>query len=186
MVAKTSSKAEAPQHQQPDLARAIQVAIAHPREAIKYIDELLGDPFAQMALWSDVERDFWSATLRRHVEKPLAAVEQREATDTLCDLAERRLAGDIRMNRREHRRLEGQWGFSKTLKAFAKASGLPDPGYDNKFDAYEEQVVRDVLAAHGWVPPDQTGRPLSAWPAADRAMLLSIWPQRNGVGVADA
>jgi len=45
------------------------------------------------------------------------------------------------------------------LRAFARASGVPDPGYHNSFDPYAEQVCLDVLARASSLEPSNPGDP---------------------------
>jgi len=69
------------------------------------------------------------------------------------------------------------WGFLHLLRAFVQANALPQPAIDHGLGAYAEQVARDVMARHGWFPPDGAGALLSAWPAPDRATLMDVWRQ---------
>ena len=156
-----------------NLETALRIALANPVQGLAFIDGLLGDPLAPIAVMSDVERAYLGRTLRQHQETPLTPKETCAAVRTMADLARRREAGEIPLDRCERRQEEGWWGFLNLLRSFAATNKLARPAIEHGLrDAYDEQTIRDLLDRYA-------GGPLSAWAPADRETMLALWARVN-------
>ena len=98
--------------------------------------------------------------------------------EILEDLRARREAGEIPLDRRQHRATEGWWSFLNLLRSFARGNGLPQPAIDHRLNAYREQVARDLFEAYG-VTTTASGVPLSSWAEDDRAAMMEVWDLVN-------
>src|SRR5262249_42529438 len=67
-----------------NLETALRIALANPVQGLAFIDGLLGDPLAPIAVMSDVERAYLRRTLRQHQETPLGAPAPAPGTKSIA------------------------------------------------------------------------------------------------------
>jgi hypothetical protein len=159
---------------------ALRTALANPSPAIEFIDRLLGEQLeAAITEMSIEERAYLSEMLDRRIESGPAAITDDDRA-VLYDLAERRERGEqpTTEQRRECRRIEGWWTFSRSLRNLARQNGLPLPDYSHGLNAYREQVARELLAKYSWTVSN-AGEPLDAWEDADLNAMHGSRPSRR-------
>jgi hypothetical protein len=156
---------------------AVRTALANPRHALAYLEKLAGDQLrAMLSEMSEVELDYvYELTQRYNAEadKPRFVLSADERA-ILGDLAGRREAGEIPLDRREHREREGCWGFLALLRSFARHKRMPAPAIDHQLNAYREQVTRDLFERYG-VNGSTAGVPLAEWSEDDQVAIMEVW-----------
>jgi hypothetical protein len=161
------------------LETAVRTALANPHHALAYLDKLAVDQLrAMLGGMGDVELDYLHELIeRRNAEaaggRPRFVLSADERA-MLADLAERREAGEIPLDRREHRETEGCWGFLGLLRSFARQNGLPMPAIDHRLSAYQEQFIRDLFDRYG-LTASTAGVPVADWSEDDQATIMEVW-----------